>query len=111
MWWINHLSKLECDVVEKILPILKARNIEVDHLLYRADYGLLICSKTYEDGEKKSSFVEEVEFRSLADFYTRFKSLYVDHLSFGEENKADEMMTQDLKGLLDDLIKFTKSTK
>ena len=58
-----------------------------------------------KDG-KRSSFVEEVDFKSLKDFYTTFKSLYDDHLSFGEIAEADKMMTKDLKELLDILIKL-----
>lgn len=102
---MHDLSKLECSVVDKILPIFKDRNIELMSIEYYSDHGTIVCSKSYEDKDgKRSSFVEEVTFKSLKDFYTTFKSLYDDHLSFGEIAVADKMMTEDLKELLDILI-------
>lgn len=104
---MHNLSKLECSVVDKILPIFKDRNIELISIEYYSDHGTIVCSKSYEDKDgKRSSFVEEVTFKSLKDFYTTFKSLYDDHLSFGEIAIADKMMTKDLKELLDILIKL-----
>lgn len=104
---MHDLSKIECSVVDKILPIFKDRNIEIMSIEYYSEHGTIVCSKSYEDKDgKRSSFVEEVNFKSLRDFYTTFKSLYDDHLSFGEETLADKMMTKDLKELLDILIKL-----
>lgn len=104
---MHDLSKLECSVVDKILPIFKDRGIEITDIDYYSDHGTIVCNKTYEDKDgKRSSFVEEVTFKSLKDFYTTFKSLYDDHLSFGEKAIADKMMTKDLKELLDILIKL-----
>lgn len=104
---MHDLSKLECDVVEKILPIFKDRDIEIIEIAYYSNHGIIVCDKSYEDEDgKRSSFVEEVNFKSLKDFYTTFKSLYDDHLSFGEKSLADKMMTEDLKELLDILIKL-----
>ena len=104
---MHDLSKLECDVVNKILPIFRDRDIEIMDICYYSDHGTILCCKSYKDKDgKRSSFVEEVVFRSLKDFYTTFKSLYDDHLSFGEIAEADKMMTKDLKELLDILIKL-----
>ena len=104
---MHDLSKLECDVVNKILPIFRDREIEIMDIYYYSDHGSIVCCKSYNDKDgKRSSFVEEVVFRSLKDFYTTFKSLYDDHLSFGEIAEADKMMTKDLKELLDILIKL-----
>ena len=104
---VHDLSKLECDVVNKILPIFKDRDIEIMDICYYSDHGSILCCKSYNDKDgKRSSFVEEVVFRSLKDFYTTFKSLYDDHLSFAERAEADKMMTEDLKELLDILIKL-----
>lgn len=104
---MHDLSKLECSVADKILPIFKDRNIELISIEYYSDHGTIVCDKSYEDEDgKRSSFVEEVNFKSLKDFYTTFKSLYDDHLSFGEKSLADKMMTEDLKELLDILIKL-----
>ena len=104
---MHDLSKLECDVVNKILPIFKDREIEIMDICYYSDHGTIVCHKSYKDKDgKRSSFVEEVDFKSLKDFYTTFKSLYDDHLSFGEIAEADKMMTKDLKELLDILIKL-----
>lgn len=104
---MHDLSKLECDVVNKILPIFRDRDIEIMDICYYSDHGSILCCKSYNDkDDKRSSFVEEVVFKSLKDFYTTFKSLYDDHLSFGENSLADKMMTEDLKELLDILIKL-----
>ena len=104
---MHNLSKLECDVVNKILPIFRDRDIRIMDIEYCSDHGTIVCCKSYKDKDgKRSSFVEEVTFRSLKDFYTTFKSLYDDHLSFGEIAEADKMMTKDLKELLDILIKL-----
>ena len=104
---VHNLSKLECDVVNKILPIFKDRDIEIMDICYYSDHGSILCCKSYNDKDgKRSSFVEEVVFKSLKDFYTTFKSLCDDHLSFGEIAEADKMMTEDLKELLDILIKL-----
>ena len=102
---MHNLSKLECDVVNKILPIFRDRDIRIMDICYYNDHGSILCCKSYNDKDgKRSSFVEEVVFKSLKDFYTTFKSLYDDHLSFGETAEADKMMTKDLKELLDILI-------
>ena len=104
---MHDLSKLECSVADKILPIFRDRDIEIMDICYYSDHGTIVCSKSYEDKDgKRSSFVEEVVFKSLKDFYTTFRSLYDDHLSFGEVAEADKMMTKDLKELLDILIKL-----
>ena len=104
---MHNLSKLECDVVNKILPIFRDRDIEIMDICYYSEHGSILCCKSYNDKDgKRSSFVEEVVFRSLKDFYTTFKSLYDDHLSFGEIAESDKMMTKDLKELLDILIKL-----
>ena len=104
---MHDLSKLECSVADKILPIFKDRDIELISIEYYSDHGTIVCHKSYKDKDgKRSSFVEEVTFKSLKDFYTTFKSLYDDHLSFGEIAEADKMMTKDLKELLDILIKL-----
>lgn len=104
---MHNLSKLECDVVNKILPIFRDRDIGIMDICYYSDHGSILCCKSYNDkDDKRSSFVEEVVFKSLKDFYTTFKSLYDDHLSFGEIAEADKMMTKDLKELLDILIEL-----
>ena len=104
---MHDLSKLECDVVNKILPIFRDRDIEIMDICYYSDHGSILCCKSYNDKDgKRSSFVEEVVFKTLKDIYTTFKSLYDDHLSFGEIAEADKMMTDDLKELLDILIKL-----
>ena len=104
---MHDLSKLECSVADKILPIFRDRDIEIMDICYYSDHGSILCCKSYNDKDgKRSSFVEEVTFKSLKDFYTTFKSLYDDHLSFGEIAEADKMMTKDLKELLDILIKL-----
>ena len=104
---MHNLSKLECEVVNKILPIFRDRDIRIMDICYYSDHGSILCCKSYNDKDgKRSSFVEEVVFRSLKDFYTTFKSLYDDHLSFGEIAEADKMMTKDLKELIDILIKL-----
>ena len=104
---MHDLSKLECSVADKILPIFKDRDIELISIEYYSDHGTIVCHKSYKDKDgKRSSFVEEVTFKSLKDFYTTFKSLYDDHLSFGEIAEADKMMTKDLKELLDILNKL-----
>ena len=104
---MHNLSKLECDVVNKILPIFRDREIEIMDICYYSDHGSILCCKSYNDKDgKRSSFVEEVVFRSLKDFYTTCNSLSDDPFSLGEITEADKMTPKDLRELLDILIKL-----
>ena len=50
---MHNLSKLECDVVNKILPIFRDRDIEIVDICYYSDHGSILCCKSYNDKDGK----------------------------------------------------------